>query len=46
MISQQKILKTKRTKLTQKSEAVKHEKMKHHDKSTYKNFKEEVRYEN
>ncbi len=38
----QKILKYKKTKLTKKSKGMKHEKVKHHDKSTYKNFKLEM----
>ena len=37
-----KILKTKKTKLTKKSKGMKHEKVKHHDKSTYKNCKLEM----
>tara|TARA_Y100000992_G_C21032656_1_gene381091 strand:- start:272 stop:418 length:147 start_codon:yes stop_codon:yes gene_type:complete len=39
-ISQQ-VIKTKKTKLTKKSKGLKHERVKHHDKSTYRNFKRE-----
>ena len=31
----------KKTKLTKKSKGLKHERVKHHDKSTYRNFKRE-----
>ena len=35
------LLKLGKTKLTKKSKGLKHERVKHHDKSTYRNFKRE-----